>query len=142
MRRSTSGSGIVCTSTRPGAPRAAAPYEQTARVARAVRRRSKAPTRIYILHVVVTPILALTLLLAAPRAGDAVPLRLVADVPLPGHATRFDYQSVDPVNRRLYIAHLGDSSLLVFDLDGQRVLRELPGLASVHGVVAAPEQHL
>jgi DNA-binding beta-propeller fold protein YncE len=72
----------------------------------------------------------------------SLPLRPVSDVPLPGHASRFDYQSVDPSDRRLYIAHLGDSSLLVFDLDGQRVLQEIAGLPSVHGVVAAPEQHL
>jgi DNA-binding beta-propeller fold protein YncE len=80
-------------------------------------------------------------LLASPRTGD-FPLSPVADVPLPGHASRFDYQWVDPVNRRLYIAHLGDSSLVVFDLAGQRVFKEIAGLPSVHGVVAAPEQHL
>jgi hypothetical protein len=66
----------------------------------------------------------------------------VADVPLPGRATRFDYQWVDAAHRRLYIAHLGDSSLLVFDLDAQRVVQEVPQLPSVHGVVAAPDQHL
>jgi DNA-binding beta-propeller fold protein YncE len=75
-------------------------------------------------------------------AAPALPLRLVADLPLPGHASRFDYQAVDPSQRRLYIAHLGDGSLVVFDLDGQRVAHEVTGLPSVHGVVAAPEQHL
>jgi DNA-binding beta-propeller fold protein YncE len=67
---------------------------------------------------------------------------LVADVPLPGDASRFDYQSIDTVNRRLYIAHLGDSSLVVFDLDAQKVIHEVAHLPSVHGVVAAPDQHL
>jgi DNA-binding beta-propeller fold protein YncE len=75
-------------------------------------------------------------------AAGAVPLDPVADVALPGTASRFDYQAVDPVNRRLYIAHLGDSSLVVFDLDAQRVAAEIPDLPSVHGVVAAPERHL
>lgn len=80
---------------------------------------------------------------AAPGPPPApVPLALVADLPLPGSATRFDYQAVDTDRRRLYIAHLGDSSLVAFDLDGQRVLDEVPGLPSVHGVVTAPEQHL
>ena len=74
--------------------------------------------------------------------GGALPLTLVADVPLPGHATRFDYQAVDATHRRLFIAHLGDSALVVFDLDGQRVVREITGLPSVHGVAVAPEQHL
>jgi DNA-binding beta-propeller fold protein YncE len=90
---------------------------------------------------------ALALAISAVLAGSppgvgALPLTLVADVPLPGQASRFDYQTVDPVARRLYVAHLGDSSLLVFDLDGQRVIQEVPGLASVHGVVAAPDQHM
>src|ERR671932_42314 len=71
-----------------------------------------------------------------------LPLDHVADVALPGGASRFDYQDVDDVNRRLYIAHLGDSSLVVFDLDAQRVASEIPSLPSVHGVVAAPERHL
>ncbi len=53
-----------------------------------------------------------------------------------------DYQAIDPTNRRLYVAHLGDRSLLVFDLDAQRVIQEVPGLPGIHGVVVAPEQHL
>jgi hypothetical protein len=79
---------------------------------------------------------------AAPPTAAALPPSLFADIALPGNATRFDYQWVDTARRRLYIAHLGDSSLLVFDLDGQRVLHEVPHLPSVHGVVAAPAQHL
>ena len=87
--------------------------------------------------------LALPLLLAgSPPMAGSLPLTAVADVPLPGCASRFDYQAIDPVQRRLYLAHLGDSSLVVFDLDGQRVVQEIPGLSSVHGVVAAPERHL
>jgi DNA-binding beta-propeller fold protein YncE len=78
---------------------------------------------------------------AAPQVPASLPLSLVADLPLPGSASRFDYQSVDADHRRLYIAHLGDSSLVVFDLDGQRVVQEVRGLPSVHGVVAAPERH-
>jgi len=79
---------------------------------------------------------------AAPSKAAPLPLSLVADVPLPGGASRFDYQWMDADHRRLYIAHLGDSSLLVFDLDGQRVTQEVTRIPAVHGVVAAPEQHL
>ena len=78
----------------------------------------------------------------SPATSGALPLTPVADVPLPGSTSRFDYQTVDPVSRRLYITHLGDSSLVVFDLASQRVIHEVAGLPSVHGVVAAPEQHL
>jgi hypothetical protein len=87
--------------------------------------------------------LALVLFVAgSPPMGGSLPLNLVADVPLQGHPSRFDYQTVDATSRRLYVAHLGDSSLLVFDLDGQRVIQEVPGLPSVHGVAFAPERHL
>lgn len=96
------------------------------------------------------PVLAFALVLvataltrAAPApAAPSLPLSFVADVPLPGDPSRFDYQWVDAAHRRLFIAHLGDSSLLVFDLDGQRVIHEVPHLPSIHGVVAAPAQHL
>ncbi len=81
-------------------------------------------------------------LMASPPAVGSLPLHPIADVVLPGQASRFDYQAIDPTNRRLYMAHLGDSSLLVFDLEAQRVIHEIPGLPSVHGVVVAPEQHL
>jgi DNA-binding beta-propeller fold protein YncE len=79
---------------------------------------------------------------AASRVKSTLPLALVADLPLPGGPTRFDYQWLDAGQRRLYIAHLGDDALLVFDLDGQRVSHEVPHLPSVHGVVAAPDLHL
>ncbi len=79
---------------------------------------------------------------AAPAKPPPLPLNFVEDLPLPGGATRFDYQWLDPVNRRLYLAHLGDSSLVVVDLDTGKVIHEVPHLASVHGVVAAPALHL
>jgi DNA-binding beta-propeller fold protein YncE len=91
----------------------------------------------------VVNILAWAVLLAGlPAATGSLPLSRVADVPLPGHASRFDYQAVDPGGRRLYVAHLGDDKLLAFDLDGQRVVGEVPDLPSVHGVALAPEKHL
>src|SRR4051794_20543028 len=77
----------------------------------------------------------------ASRA-TTLPLELVADVPLPGGAARFDYQWVDPAARRLYIAHLGADSVIVFDVAQNRVLRQIDGLPSVHGVVGAPDRHL
>ena len=80
--------------------------------------------------------------LATPAKPPPLPLTFVEDLPLPGGASRFDYQWLDPVNRRLYIAHLGDSSLVVFDLDARKVIHEVPHLPSVHGVVAAPALHL
>ena len=48
---------------------------------------------------------------AARRSTPAgLPLRLVADVPLPGGSSRFDYQSLDAGRNRLYLSHLAAAS--------------------------------
>lgn len=84
-------------------------------------------------------------LLVAPvsvrAAGSASPLALVADVPLPGGATRFDYQSFDPLTNRLYLSHMGDGELLVFDTQARRVVARLTGFPTVTGVLVIPELH-
>ena len=74
---------------------------------------------------------------APSRTGP--PLRLVADLPLPGPAVRFDYQSVDTASNRLYIAHMNAGTLLVFDTKTRNVVAKLSGFSSVHGVLAVPE---
>jgi DNA-binding beta-propeller fold protein YncE len=67
------------------------------------------------------------------------PLRLVADVPMPGAAVRFDYQSLDPLSGRLYISHMNADQLVVFDTRSRQVVANLDGFARVHGVWAVPE---
>jgi DNA-binding beta-propeller fold protein YncE len=67
------------------------------------------------------------------------PLRLVADIPLPGAAVRFDYQSLDPTSGRLYIAHMNADQIVVFDTRSRQVVANLDGFARVHGVWAVPE---
>lgn len=68
-----------------------------------------------------------------------LPLKQLADVPLGGRPTRLDYASLDPDRYLLFIAHLGDGEVLVFDTRGDRVLARIPDVASVHGVLAIPE---
>jgi DNA-binding beta-propeller fold protein YncE len=75
---------------------------------------------------------------AAERAAS-LPLVLIADVPLPGDTSRFDYESLDPDRHLLFIAHLGESELLVLDTRSQQVIRRIAGLRHVHGVLAIPE---
>lgn len=88
--------------------------------------------------------LALTLALlgasaaACGRATQPLPLTIVADVPLSGHATRWDYASLDPATHHLFLAHLGDGVVTVFDTQRQQVLRDIPGISAVHGVLAIP----
>lgn len=74
------------------------------------------------------------------QAG-APPLRRIADVPLPGSASRFDYQSVDPELGRLYIAHMGAGTLVVFGLREGRVLAAREGFPRITGVLAVPQEH-
>src|SRR2546423_14674963 len=70
-----------------------------------------------------------------------LPLRNVNDVPLTGRATRLDYQSFDPQSGRLYIAHLADDMMTVFDTNTGKVVGDIKDLKRVHGVLAVPELH-
>lgn len=81
-----------------------------------------------------------------PAASQAVVapvggLRVITDVPLPGPASRFDYQSIDPARGRLYISHMNAGRVVVFDLDSSRVVKEIDGTPRVTGVWAVPGHH-
>jgi len=75
---------------------------------------------------------------ANTHAESALPLRQIADVPLPGNATRLDYQSLDPQRHLLFIAHLGDSDVLVVNTATRKVVATIPNISRVHGVLAMP----
>jgi DNA-binding beta-propeller fold protein YncE len=75
---------------------------------------------------------------ASGKAARPV-LRTVIDVPLPGPAVRFDYQSLDPTSGHLYIAHMNADHLVVFDTAQRKVIGNLAGFARVHGVWVVPE---
>jgi DNA-binding beta-propeller fold protein YncE len=68
-------------------------------------------------------------------------LTKVADIPMPGPAVRFDYQTFDPSSRRLYIAHMNADQVVVFDTSKRQVVANLDGFKRVHGVTVAPEIH-
>lgn len=67
-----------------------------------------------------------------------LPLKVVRDIPLPGRTTRFDYENYDAASGLLFIAHLGDSRVLVFNTRTQRLIGAVPGVERVHGVLAVP----
>ena len=71
--------------------------------------------------------------------ASALGLRQVADVPLTGDTSRFDYESLDQMSGRLYIAHLGASTVTVFDTHSQQVIGDINGVSGVHGVLAVPQ---
>ncbi|ACC73711.1 YncE family protein [Paraburkholderia phymatum] len=76
---------------------------------------------------------------AADNATAALPLSHIADIPLPGRTSRLDYESFDPDRHLLFIAHLGDSEVIVFDTQASRVVARIGNIAEVHGVLAVPE---
>src|ERR1700730_18000428 len=76
---------------------------------------------------------------AIPQNAKPVPLKKVADIPMPGPAVRFDYQSLDATQGRLYISHMNANQLVVFDTNKREVVANLDGFSSVHGVWAVPE---
>jgi DNA-binding beta-propeller fold protein YncE len=65
-------------------------------------------------------------------------LKTVADIPLPGGATRFDYQSLDSNTGRLYLSHMGDGNIVVFDTKTNKVLANISGFPTVTGVLVLP----
>ena len=76
-----------------------------------------------------------------PTPTTDAPVRLVRDVPLPGSASRFDYQSIEPTSGRLFIAHMGAGQLIVLDVRGDTVIGNLNGFPTVTGVLAVPAEH-
>lgn len=67
------------------------------------------------------------------------PLTVVEDLPLPGAAVRFDYQSFSPETGRLYIAHMNADQLVIFDTKTKKTVANLDGFKRIHGVIAVPE---
>jgi DNA-binding beta-propeller fold protein YncE len=84
------------------------------------------------------PIVALLLFAGAGVVKAQSFLKTVADVPLPGGTTRFDYQSLDASRGRLYLSHMGDGNVVVFDTRTNKVLANIPGFPTVTGVLVVP----
>ena len=68
-----------------------------------------------------------------------LPLRVIADVQLPGDTSRFDYASIDPSRHLLFMAHMGSDEILVFNTEEQKVVHRIPHVSNVHGVLVIPE---
>ncbi len=83
--------------------------------------------------------LAGTLMTCGCQTGEQRPLlEKVADIPLPGGANRFDYQSLDAEAHRLYLAHMDSDSVVVVDTDSAQVVGDVPGFPRVRGVLVVP----
>jgi DNA-binding beta-propeller fold protein YncE len=74
----------------------------------------------------------------APRikASPAPTLVTRATIRLPGGSSRFDYLSLDGPLHRLFISHMGEGRVVVFDTRNNRVLADLPGFDGDTGITA------
>lgn len=79
---------------------------------------------------------------AADPKVRGFPLALVADVPLPGRASRFDYQDVDPARGHLFVAHMGDDEVIVVALADGATVKRIPGIRTVRGIRVAAGANL
>ena len=70
-----------------------------------------------------------------------LPLRQLSETVLTGGPVRFDYLALDTGQGRLFIAHMGASELIDVDIHAHAVVRTLPGLSDVHGVIVIPDKH-
>jgi DNA-binding beta-propeller fold protein YncE len=68
-------------------------------------------------------------------------LHVVARIPLPGGNSRFDYANLDPARGLLFVSHLGASQVVEINIHTGRIVRTIPGLAQVHGVLVVPALH-
>jgi hypothetical protein len=87
-------------------------------------------------------IAAALLLLSATSAfaqSTTVTLQKQADYPLPGDTSRYDYLTFDPTTHRMYIAHLGQGVIHVFDTQTKQLVGTVDGVPGVHGLLAVPE---
>lgn len=78
------------------------------------------------------------LLLIIAQAATAPLLRKVADVSLPGAASRFDYASLEPRSGLLYLNHMGAGEVVVFDIRARKVAAVLKGFPNCTGILAVP----
>src|SRR5579859_2670605 len=77
---------------------------------------------------------------AALFAGAACkadgPYHYITQIPIGGES-RWDYLSIDPTGRRLYVSH--GSEVAVIDLQDNKIVGEITNTPGVHGVAIAPE---
>jgi DNA-binding beta-propeller fold protein YncE len=72
---------------------------------------------------------------SSSQSSSALPLRPVSDIPLPGDNSRFDYTSLDSHRGLLFVAHLGAGEVIEVDVRTNRIVRTVPNISQVHGVL-------
>ncbi len=113
----------------------------TLRICRiALSRRTSTTVPIAVLAMVVS-MLVVACSRAPSHPASPLPLQPVGEVGLPGDGSRFDYASLDSGRGLLFIAHPGASEVIEVDVHANTVVRTIPNLVQVHGVLVAPERN-
>jgi hypothetical protein len=76
--------------------------------------------------------------LSAQRPAVAEPLQLQLKIPLGSVKGRIDHMAFDPMRKRLVVAELGNDSVGVVDLEANKTIRTIAGLAEPQGIGYAP----
>jgi YVTN family beta-propeller protein len=63
----------------------------------------------------------------------------VADTPLSGAATRFDYQDIDTALGNLVIAHMNDNAVVISNLSDGSLVKTLPNIPVARGIAIADD---
>ncbi len=84
------------------------------------------------LYVLLALLLATFLGAVSPEGG----YKIIKKFPIPGDGG-WDYVSVDPQNRRLYVSHGNEVNVL--NVDTGEVVGKIPDTKGVHGIAIAPE---
>ncbi len=79
-------------------------------------------------------LLAAALLSVTASARAEVSYSFVTEIPIAGNGG-WDYCSVDPIARRLYVSH--GTEVVVIDIDNNKVVGQIPDTPGVHGLAVA-----
>src|ERR1700722_8750098 len=76
------------------------------------------------------------LTLGTLRAADSPGYHFLKEIPIGGEGG-WDYLSIDPAARRLYVSHA--TKIVVIDTDNYSIVGEIPDTPGIHGFAIASE---
>src|SRR5712691_3793846 len=85
---------------------------------------------------------AVLTLASLQTASAQTPLTFVGTIDLPGVEGRIDHLAADISAQRLFVAALGNNTVEVLDLKGNRHLKSLPGFREPQGIAVVPDAKL
>ena len=86
-------------------------------------------------------LLALAMVSPLAQAADEPALELVATIPMPGVKGRIDHFAADLKRHRLFVAALGNNTVEVLDVAGNRHEKSVPGFGEPQGLVHLPKSN-